>query len=63
LLVVGAWIATVLLQEAYLAGAVRTFGASWYQGRYLFPVLPVIAATMSIGLLSLVSARCGFRRS
>ena len=49
----------VLAHELYLAIAVRTFGAAWFQGRYLFPILPAVGVFLSAGLMALVPP--GFR--
>jgi hypothetical protein len=46
--------AAVALQEAAQLAAIRTFDASWYQGRYLFPVIAPIAILLATGLLALV---------
>jgi 4-amino-4-deoxy-L-arabinose transferase-like glycosyltransferase len=46
--------AAIAFQEAFLLAAIRTFDASWYQGRYLFPVVAPVAVFLAIGLLGLV---------
>ena len=44
----------VVVHEVFQLRAALTFGVSWAQGRYLFPVLPAAAVLAAIGLSSLV---------
>lgn len=44
-------VAAIALQEAFLLAAVQRFDGSWYQGRYMFPVLAPIATVLSVGTL------------
>jgi len=43
----------LLLQEAYLLAAIFRFDASWYQGRYLFPIIAALAFALSLGLVAM----------
>jgi 4-amino-4-deoxy-L-arabinose transferase-like glycosyltransferase len=47
--------AAILAQQLYLFRAINTFNASWYQGRYLFPVVGPISVLLALGLSTLVS--------
>ncbi len=47
----------ILAQEAYMLGAITHFNESWYQGRYIFPVIGPSMALMSLGLHSLMPKR------
>jgi hypothetical protein len=41
---------TIVAQEIYLLWAIQRFNASWYQGRYLFPVIGPITIFLSLGV-------------
>ena len=41
---------TIIIQEIYLLWAIQRFNASWYQGRYLFPVIGPIMVFLSLGI-------------
>jgi 4-amino-4-deoxy-L-arabinose transferase-like glycosyltransferase len=41
---------TILAQEGALLWAIRRFNESWYQGRYLFPVIGAIMIFLSLGI-------------
>jgi hypothetical protein len=47
--------AAILAQQLYLLRAINIFNASWYQGRYLFPVIGPISVLLALGLYNLVS--------
>ena len=48
-------VAAIAAQELYLVIAIRAaFGAAWYQGRYLFPVIAAIGVVLSVGILAFV---------
>jgi hypothetical protein len=44
-------VGAIVLQEAFILAAVQRFDGSWYQGRYLFPVIDPIATVLSVGAL------------
>jgi hypothetical protein len=48
----------VVVHEVFQLRAALTFGISWAQGRYLFPVFPAAAVLAAIGLSSLVPPSC-----
>lgn len=41
----------VLAQEAYMLSAIRRLGESWYQGRYLFPIIGPAMVLTSTGVV------------
>ncbi|MEZ4622788.1 MAG: hypothetical protein R2867_45830, partial [Caldilineaceae bacterium] len=52
-----ALVLVILLYEGYILWAITRFNDSWYQGRYIFPILAPLMILMSIGLCSWVAAR------
>jgi len=47
----------VVVHEAFQLRAILTFGRSWMQGRYLFPIFPAASVLAALGLSNLVSSR------
>jgi 4-amino-4-deoxy-L-arabinose transferase-like glycosyltransferase len=47
----------ILAQETFMLKSITRFDASWYQGRYLFPVIGPLMIFLSLGLLSLLPKR------
>ncbi len=47
----------VVVHEVFQLRAILTFGHSWMQGRYLFPILPAASVLAALGLSNLVSSR------
>ena len=45
------------LQEAYQLRAITIFNASWYQGRYMFPIVAPVAILLAAGLFHLLPSR------
>ncbi|MGB3715694.1 MAG: glycosyltransferase family 39 protein [Candidatus Promineifilaceae bacterium] len=56
-------VGALLAQEAYMLWAITRFDASWYQGRYLFPVIAPVAILLSFGLETLFSQLPGRSRT
>lgn len=52
-----ALIALSLLQEGFQFRSIFTFDGSWYQGRYLFPVIAPLSILLSTGLWHLTAKR------
>lgn len=48
----------VVVQEVFQLRASATFGRSWAQGRYLFPILPSGALLSAVGLSTIIPRRC-----
>jgi 4-amino-4-deoxy-L-arabinose transferase-like glycosyltransferase len=47
----------ILAWESYMLLAITKTDASWYQGRYIFPVIAPLMLMLSLGLVSLVPQR------
>ena len=48
---------TVFAYEGYMLWAITKFNDSWYQGRYIFPIIGPLMIFMSIGILTLIADR------
>lgn len=46
-----------LTYEGYMLWAITQFNNSWYQGRYIFPIIAPLMILMSIGILSWIAER------
>lgn len=46
-----------IIHEGYMLWAITKFNESWYQGRYIFPIMAPLMIAMSLGLLNWITER------